>query len=692
MRSHPGDSIGRGAPALVLALAAAAAAGLAPAALADTVKLKSGQVIRGRVQDRGSYVIVERDISTSATRTAATRTAAPVTGTAAAVTATARTPPASASVRIERAEIESIEIDGQAARPPRDLDVVVFASGDELAGRVEIRGEGREVVIVGEQGQGEVVVDGRQVRTILWSKRAAEEQRKGEQGIGTAVQKVLADLVSGDAEAKKRAADKVHELGVYALPYLESRAGDEDPAIREAIRNVLEVARLKTYATRALAERVPGLARTLVEGSEAERLQALKEAVVASPRDTVPILVHLARRDTSKAVRAFALGQLTLMDRTQELVELLDEQDATLRFAAAIALGDNGVLVGVPLVIEGLKHEEVAVRKVSIAKLEAWTGQFLGFFAEDAPEKRAQAVRRWEEWWAKEGEELLARSLRATIRRGDVTEDEKTEGLAHWTNAQALWDSVALAGLEGEDRRREMQKVRFALEKSLERYPHNVTARIGLAVVLYVELGDRAAAAKELETVLRRYDQDSTDPSRREAHFHLGRIARLERRWLEGESHLKLALSLDGKNVDSLRELAQLEYDRAIADEALAREERRKLLDESVGHFGAALAAIDAYQLELGERAEQAADGIALARPFERGKFLESVDRVKLELRRAAADVRFLRGRSSAALGRIPDALADYGVAYELEPDNPLYRGALEAWAPRPEGANAPKK
>jgi len=708
-------------PIAIAAALVAVTSALAPAtALADKVKLKTGQVITGRVQDRGSYVIVERelDVMTPLPR-ASTRTAglAP-TGTAAAVTTSAevsgvaaepasssgtaapaagtvtadprRMVAARASIRIERSEIESIEIDGQAPRPPRDLDVVVFASGDELAGHVEIRNEGKDIVIVGDGDRGEVTLDSRQVRTILWSTKSAEDQARGDSGAGTVIQKVLADLSSSDEAVKKAAVDRVHELGIYALPYLESRVDDSDPSIRKVIRSVIEVARLKMYMTRPLGERVPQLPRRLVEGDEAARLQVLKEAVVASPEDIVPILVHLARTDPSGAVRAFVLGQLTLMNRSKELLELLDAHDGGLRFAAALALGDNGVLVGIPLVIEGLSHTELSIRKISIQKLEAWTGQFLGYFADEPAEKRALSVKRWEEWLAKDGKEVIQQSLKNTIRGGDVTEADKIDGIANWTAAQQVWDAIILAGLEGESRTREMQKVRFALEKSLSYYPQNVTARIGLATVLYVELDDKDAATRELELVLRRYEDSSGDPARLQAHFHLGRIKRLEKKMGEAEKHYKLALTIDASNIDARRDLAALEWERGISEENLTRPERKHLFEDAVVNLTAALAAVDAYQLDLSENVDKAAEGIALARPFDRGKFMASVDRVRSELRRVAAEIRFLRGRSYAALLKDPEAFADYIVALELDPENPLYQGAVNAWNPK--NRPAPKK
>ncbi len=660
----------------LFALAAAAAIAAGPAE-ADTVRLKRGPVIKGKVIDRGAYVIVERDFPY------ATTGAAVPTGTA------------SVSIRIERHEIQSIEIDGQAAQTPKDLDIVVFVSGDELPGRVEVREDGKEVVVRGEGDRGEVVFDSRQVRTILWSQKAKGEQRTGMTSLGSTVEKLLLDLRSTDDTARREARKKLYGLGVYALPYLEARQDDSDPAIRDAVRGVVEIARFRTYMTPELADRVPSLARVLVEGTEPERVAVLKEAVVAAPNDCAPILLHLARHDRSKDVRAFVLGQLTLLDRIPELLELVESRDGSLRFAAAVALGDNGVFVGVPLVIEGLKHPEVSIRKVSIQKLETWFGEFKGYFPDVELEKRAAAVAKWEEFWAKEGAERSLRSLRSTIRKDEISEEEKGRGILHWTNAQKIWDAAATTGLEGEARKRELYKVRFALEKSLEHYPQNANARNALGTLLYTELDEPGGARRELDLVLHRYADDAAPAARLHAHFHLGRIAQSERRWTEAESHYKLALSIDQRNVDALRALGLLAYERAITDERLDKEARKKGLDESIRHYTAAMTAVDQYDMELRENVGAAADAIAVVQPFRRGIFMKSVDAVKLELRRTAADLRYLRGRSYGAVQNRPLAFADSSAALELDPENPLYRGAVEAWRPEPAPpapATAPKR
>lgn len=641
---------------LLISAAALVAAAAPAAALADTVRLKNGQVIEGKVEDRGAYVIVHKKLG---------------------------------QVRIERFEILSIEMEGQGVAR-RDADIVVLLSGDEIAGKVRLEDEGRKIVVVRELDghENRAEFEHRQVRTILWAQGTATA---ADAGPGASVEKLIADLRAPDPEKRDQARERLIDLGVFLLPYLERRPADPDPAVQEVLARVVAIGRIKSYLSPALIERVPNLARRLVDPSPAARLEALKEAVVAAAADAAPLLVHIVRTDPAREIRAFILAQLALQNRTTELVELLQAQDGSLRLAAAIALGDNGVHVGLPIVFEALKLDDAAIRRVAIQKLESWTGQFLGYFPDDPPEKRAAAIERWEKWFATDGKKFVEDSLRATVHKHAVTDEEKSLGLADWVRAQKVWDDVEAASppLDPARRREELEKVRFLLQKALERYPQYVNARLSLAILSYAELGDPEAAKRELEIVLSRYADDGGAPTRLTAHYHLARIAHAAKRWTEADRHYRQARAIDARDYDVQQGLALLCYDRALGDASLSTDDRRAALDEAVRFFTEAIAAVDARDLELRESAD-AADAIAAESPFGRGRFLKTLDRTKDALTRRAAELRFLRGRAYAALRRDAEAYTDYAAAARLVPEDKEYAGAAATWKPRAEAAAPP--
>ncbi len=656
-------SLSRAPAALAAAgLALALAAALGPArAFADTVRLKNGQVLTGDVEDRGPHILVRKPLG---------------------------------DVRIERHEILSIEIEGGGAVPrgERDLDVVVLLSGDEISGRVRLEGEGRRVIvaraIAGHESALEL--DYRQVREIRWASQAAGGGGAAAErpGIAQAVEKLLAELRAPDAAARARARDQLIDLGVFTLPYLEARPKEADPAVAELLRQVVAVAHVRACLTPALVERVPDLARRLVVAEPRERIDALKEALLAAPKDCPALLHHLARADAAPEVRAFVLAQLALANRTSELLDLLQSEDGRLRLAAAIALGDNGVYVGAPLLIEALKLDDPAVRKVAMARLEAWTGQFLGYFPDDPPEKRSAAVARWEAWWAEEGKKLAAESVRATIQKDSVSEDEKQLGIADWLRAMQAWDAIAEADppLAGEARKAELEKVRFLLRKAIGSYPHFVNARLALGVLAYTELGEPAAARRELEVLLSRYAEDGGALTRALAHYHLGRITELEGKWIEADRHYRGALAIAPNDADALLALGSLCYERALRDESLAPEARRGSLEEAISVFGEAIRTVDAREAEVRESAA-AAEAVSDGSPFRAQAFRRTLESGRRDLTRLAAELRFRRGRSFAALQRKAEAYRDFLGASQLDPGNPLYRDAASAYRPTPEEA-----
>ncbi|MHC4832270.1 MAG: HEAT repeat domain-containing protein, partial [Planctomycetota bacterium] len=300
----------------------------------DTVRLKDGRTFQGVVDDRGDVIVI-----------AITRDGG-VTG----------------EVRITRDQILSIELDGTLKRTRDDLDVVILLSGDEIAGKVELRQNGRQVAVI--QNNNEVTFDQRQVKAILWSHRAESEQRGADGGgLGRTVEKLIETIEHGNREEKAIAYDQLLNLGVFALPYLEARKGRvEVPEVEQAIARTLAVAQARTLMSPFLVERIPNLSRRLTDPDAEARLSALKEAVIQSPQDCPPLFAHMVRTERSPSVRAFLLGQLTLMNRVEELKELLNTEDLALKMGAALALGDNGVFVGLRLVIDSLRHERQDVR------------------------------------------------------------------------------------------------------------------------------------------------------------------------------------------------------------------------------------------------------------------------------------------------------------------------------------------
>jgi hypothetical protein len=149
--------------------------------------------------------------------------------------------------------------------------------------------------------------------------------------------------------------------------------------------------------------------------SERARLEALLGRVSAAGADerleigrtiarcgpvAVPVLLAALRRE-DPAVRAHAAYLLGVMRdrRTAEaLAEAARDPVPQVRYEASAALLELGDDRGLDGLIEGLSDPDARLRSKSASVLEQRTGQRFGYAADDPPEERERAVRRWRTW------------------------------------------------------------------------------------------------------------------------------------------------------------------------------------------------------------------------------------------------------------------------------------------------------
>lgn len=623
---------------------------LCGSATADTIYLKNGQVLEGVAEDRGDFIRVF------------IRSAHGIEG----------------SIRIERKEIEKIRLDDVAAAAPSGLDLVLLLTGEELAGKTHLSEDGRQVVI--DRSGTELVIDHRQVRQIIWAK----DREQGEAHVAELAQKLLAIATSTeDDEAKSNARRKLLSLCALVRPYLASKlAVPRTPEQATLTAQVLAAGEIHRILPDNLLRKVPDLPGRAASPVVEERLRALREALVASASDCPRLLLHMAVHDQSPEVRAFVVAQMQLQRAFDELVELLDSPDGSLRFAAALALGDNGVYVGLPLVIEALVHTKLEVREVAISRLEAWTGDFRGYRASDTPAKRHAGLVNWQDWFKNEGQEVVAASLRATIHKDRIGVEAMEEGQGLWTTAMTLWQRLLDQDEpDSPTRARETLRVRYYLEQALARYPHFTNARLALAELLYLEQNDIAGARKQLTILDERYAEDGSGLTRYLVRYHLGRIAHAEENFGEAERLLRSATNAQPGQYRAHLELGLVQYEQALtklSNQAAMRER----LSASIRSLSEALAQLRLVHEELTD-AHKVVDSPNAAQPFERGRVVREIDDLRAANRLAQAEVYFLRARALAAARKDKAAARDYTAATKLSPDNPEYAEAARLWQPR---------
>jgi HEAT repeat protein len=81
-----------------------------------------------------------------------------------------------------------------------------------------------------------------------------------------------------------------------------------------------------------------------------------------------------------------------------ELADKLQHHDPRVRTRAAARAGKARDERAVPYLVDRLTDPENEVRMVAIISLERITGETMGYYYYEPPDRRAEAVRRWRQW------------------------------------------------------------------------------------------------------------------------------------------------------------------------------------------------------------------------------------------------------------------------------------------------------
>jgi hypothetical protein len=131
----------------------------------------------------------------------------------------------------------------------------------------------------------------------------------------------------------------------------------------------------------------------LLDTMESEKGVKYTEALAAA----IPRLDGESHRRAREALA----NRLTRM-KDETLADYLQDDDAEIRRAAALAVGQKESKTLLPSLIPLLCDAETSVVRAAHASLKALTGQDFGPAAKATREERDQAVRKWIEWWSKQ--------------------------------------------------------------------------------------------------------------------------------------------------------------------------------------------------------------------------------------------------------------------------------------------------
>lgn len=625
---------------------------------ADEVHLVDGRVLTGEVIDEGVQIRLVKDLG---------------------------------SILIPKRDIVKVEIgDGRPARGAT-LDRVILYSGTEITGKVRLEDGGNVVVVLGEFGQIKHPRSG--VREIVYA--SPDGDGSGEGGLRGRCEELLEGLADPEGEGKAR--EEILALGVYAIPHLEDLLATADGDRRERIQHLLRVNRLRTVLTVGIEMSLPTISDRLLDPDAKVRFEALQEIVLFHVDDSVPILLHVVDEgEVDAQIRGYVVGQLGKMARNAELIRLLQVEDPQVQLASAIALGENGILLGVPVLIQALSVEDETVRSSVSGKLKQFSGEDFLYWPNDpegdpedpahqealqqARRERAEAIARWEKWWEEKGDGLIRLSMKE-FKKGIVTPEEREEAERFFSQGSDVLDRISQPGTEVTAE--EIHRGVFMLRSALEKDPGLGKARLHLAILHYLrgERSDLVEATSQLGAITQRYAKESGPRVLKLAHYYLGRISSDGGKWEEARVHFEDAVRVDPDFVDGYLSLGQASFHRVVFQEEMDNDLKKRLLEASVRRFGEA---IDASKRNYNSLVD-ASKELSLIQgqvPFRGGAFKTHLRDYGAVLRTKSARVHFWKGRAYLALGEEEKALSEFKDASRLDPKETSYRQAADLLGP----------
>lgn len=654
----------------------------AGAARADTVVLRDGRVISGRVIEQGDKIFIEHERY--------------------------------GGITVARAEVVRIETaQGQVEAPKAQEDIVVLRDGRLVRGDVRLSADGADV-IVGLGERGEVRHPRGAVAVIRWRDGRAEATDGPGTGEGDKLQETigrrLKELEGPDAALRLSARRELLALGAFARAYLDqlSRERPEVAELKGVLQDLDRLEAWRRVLPSKVEETVPHLGEKLVSPDAGDRESALRSVAMEVQGQAGPALLHAIRTDESPRVRAYGVSQLAALRRYEELAEVLKLGDGPLRLAAAFALGDAGIYAGIPILIEALRLSDVELRAAAIRKLTEYTGEHHGYRAQGSAEDREASIARWNAWWKENGARIVRESLKDkapdSFEAAKVTREEAERAKKLWADGTAMIARAGAADGAADDaakqkRLDQLDRAQELLRQALLLDPALGSARMTRAVLLFEELDRPRDAEQQLNTILLRAEQAKQDDAaqrdavaaRKFALYHLGRIALREGVWQKALSRFAQSADLDPTFVDAIEAQGDVHLAMGLAppgpaEVAPTAAQRKEALTAARRLY---VQSLDALQRLDDELMKVSRDAVADAPDsIEEGQVIQAVKRSRRDLAKRRGAVHFKVGRASAALLDDAAAIDAYQKAAGLDPENESYQQALKLWSgakPAPE-------
>jgi len=481
--------------------------------------------------------------------------------------------------------------EGAAADPPpapprKDPGIlIVLVGGHEITGEVRFVPQTLEWVVrlpAGEARYPEKEV----ARTVAPSGITSDGWFTPRADFEAKIREAVREARAESALARQKSEETIQAAGFFALRELERSLVEEGE--NEALARLLLRERFRVVLPAGIEKSFPNLLRDVSEGLPDSRVEALREALLEAGSDLYPFLGLLLLDARQPAeVRSFAIEVLGRMHRIRELLEAYRVSEGQAQFAIAIALGDNGVFIGIPTLIEALTLGEgdsvspdgLAASALALKRLEEYSGESFGYDTSATAEERAAALARWQEWW-QENRVTIEESLREHIVEGNESPGRR--------RAADLWRRGMLARERGQHESAEQ----FFLE-ARNADPTSMAPLVSLGIMAYTHRQDPQAGIDWFRQALSRPEGTGEDSLRRLCYFHLGRIYQQANDWQMARQSLAKAVEIDPSYSGAWYEFGKVQFQEALRIPGDDPQRRRSALEDARETFRDGIVALE---------------------------------------------------------------------------------------------------
>jgi HEAT repeat protein len=130
-------------------------------------------------------------------------------------------------------------------------------------------------------------------------------------------------------------------------------------------------------------------------------LERLRDGKGTGYTDALVSAIPKLNGDARRKAREALADRLTRM-KAETLAQYLQDEDAEVRRAAALAAGMKDSKPLIPHLIRLLSDREATVARAAHASLKALSGEDFGPRPDATLQQRARAVTAWKAWWARQ--------------------------------------------------------------------------------------------------------------------------------------------------------------------------------------------------------------------------------------------------------------------------------------------------